>query len=76
LLQTVPPILASAGFSGPDELRAPSAELMVRTSDDVVAAYFSRSSSAPSLFGQQLSEFEADLRQALFEASPSGLFSE
>jgi hypothetical protein len=48
----------------------------VRTADDVIAYYYSRSSSAPSLFGDQLAEFEAEFRLVLAEASPSGLFSE
>ncbi len=76
ILQDVPPILARAGFSGPKELRAESRELLVRTADDIVAAYYSRSSSAPALFGNRLTAFEADLRRLLAEASPSGLFSE
>ncbi|MGH3828125.1 MAG: hypothetical protein ACRDQX_13295 [Pseudonocardiaceae bacterium] len=49
---------------------------MTRTADDVVAAVFSRSSSAPHLFGEQLTAFETELRQLLYGASPTGVFSE
>jgi hypothetical protein len=76
MLQDVPPILARAGFVGPEQIWAEGRELFVRTADDVIAFYYSRSSSAPSLFGDQLAKFEADFRRVLAEASPSGLFSE
>jgi SAM-dependent methyltransferase len=76
MLQDVPPILARVGFVGPEQIRAEGRELFVRTADDVIAFYYSRSSSAPSLFGDRLAKFEADFRWVLAEASPSGLFSE
>jgi SAM-dependent methyltransferase len=76
MLQDVPPILARVGFVGPEQIRAESRELFVRTADDVIAFYYSRSSSAPSLFGDRLAKFEADFRRVLGEASPSELFSE
>jgi hypothetical protein len=47
----------------------------VRSSDDIVAETFSMSSSAPHLFGERVSEFEANLRRVLAEASPDGVFS-
>ena len=51
-------------------------EPVERTADDVVAAVFSLSSSAPHLFGDRLADFEADLRSVLAEASPGGRFTE
>jgi SAM-dependent methyltransferase len=76
MLRDVPPILARVGFTGPTQVRAEGGEPLVRTADDVVAFYYSRSSSAPPLFGDRLASFEAEVRQVLAEASPSGLFSE
>jgi hypothetical protein len=46
-----------------------------RTADDIVALVFSVSSTAPHLFGDRRADFEADVRQILAEASPSGRFS-
>jgi hypothetical protein len=48
----------------------------LRTSDQIVAAIFSLSSSTPYLFGDRREAFEADLRQLLHEANSSDLFSE
>lgn len=69
-------VLARAGFGEPEIVPAGGLEVVIRTVDDLVAAQFSNSGSAPHLFGNRLSEFEADLRAALTEASPSGLFAE
>ncbi len=66
----------SAGFSGPDVVIVPDGRTIVRTVDDVVAHTLSMHSTAPHLFGDQLSRFEADLRQTLADAaSPAGAFS-
>ena len=51
-----------AGFAGPRRVDVPGDREVVRTADDVVAAVFSRSFSAPHLFGDRLGEFERDLR--------------
>ena len=51
-------------------------QVVERTSDQIVAAIFSLSSSTPHLFGERRDAFEADLRRLLNEASPAGLFSE
>ncbi len=51
-------------------------QVVERTSDQIVAAIFSLSSSTPYLFGERRDAFEADLRRLLNEASPAGLFSE
>jgi SAM-dependent methyltransferase len=69
-------VLARAGFDEPEIVPAGGREVIVRTADDLVAAQFSNSGSAPHLFGDRLPQFEADLRAILAEASPSGLFAE
>lgn len=63
-------------FAGPEQYVVAGGEALVRDADDVVAETFSMSFSAPHLFGGRLTEFEADLRALLREASPSGRFSE
>jgi SAM-dependent methyltransferase len=69
-------VLAAAGFAGPEQYVVAGGEGLVRSQDDVVAATFSMSFSAPHLFGERLADFEADLRALLRAASPSGRFSE
>lgn len=69
-------VLSNAGFVQPQSVRVPLEGVLVRTSDDLVAFVFSRSGSAPHLFGDRLGEFEADLRRLLNRASPSGKFAE
>ena len=68
-------IYRAAGFTGPRRLELPG-EAVERTADQVVAAVFSLSSSAPHLFGPRLAAFEADLRALLRDTSPSGVFSQ
>jgi len=68
-------VFRAAGFAGPDVVVVPDGRTIVRSFDDVVAETFSMSSTAPHLFGDRLSEFEADLRRILAEASPDGSFS-
>ncbi len=68
-------IYRTAGFTGPRRLELPS-YLVDRTADQVVAAVFSLSGSAPHLFGPRLAAFEADLRALLHDASPTGVFSQ
>jgi SAM-dependent methyltransferase len=75
VLRDVPPILDRAGFIGPTEVRAEGGEPLVRTTDDVIAFYYSHSHSAPPLFGDRLAAFEAEIRRVLADASPPGLFS-
>ncbi|MFD0413466.1 class I SAM-dependent methyltransferase [Streptomyces sp. NPDC127108] len=69
-------VFTRAGFSGPERYVVPGGQALARDHDDVVAAVFSMSFSAPHLFGPHRAAFEADLRQVLQEASPSGRFSE
>ncbi|MGH3831662.1 MAG: class I SAM-dependent methyltransferase [Pseudonocardiaceae bacterium] len=68
-------VYRAAGFVGPHRIELPD-RVVTRTADDVVAAVFSRSISAPHLFGEQLTAFETELRQLLYGASPTGVFSE
>jgi SAM-dependent methyltransferase len=65
----------AAGFRGPQRIEVPG-EIVARTSDQIVAAIFSLSSSTPYLFGDSREAFEADLRQLLHETNSSDLFSE
>jgi SAM-dependent methyltransferase len=71
-----PEVLARAGFEPPVPVRVTGREVLARDADDVVAAVFSLSGSAPHLFGDRLGEFERDLRDLLAAGSDSGLFSE
>ena len=64
-----------AGFSGPRRLELAGA-VVERSGDDVVAAVFSLSGSAPHLFGPRRAAFEADLRALLHDTSPNGIFSQ
>jgi hypothetical protein len=68
-------VFRAAGFRGPHRVRVPDGRILTRTIDDVIAATFSASYSAPHLFGDGLSDFEAELRRVLAEESPAGLFS-
>lgn len=68
-------VYRAAGFAGPRRLELP-AYVVERTEDQVVAAVFSLSGSAPHLFGARRAAFEADLRALLRDASPAGVFSQ
>jgi hypothetical protein len=69
-------VLRAAGFEPPVTTRVTGRQLLERTVDDVVARVFSLSASAPHLFGDQLADFEDDLRGLLTAASDAGLFCE
>ncbi|MEU6051172.1 class I SAM-dependent methyltransferase [Streptomyces xanthochromogenes] len=69
-------VLARTGFTGPEHHVVPGGQPLERTADDIVAGVFSMSFSAPHLFQTHHGEFEADLHRLLWEASPSGQFSE
>jgi len=69
-------VLRGAGFGEPERIRVPAGGAVVRTADEIVAWVFSRSVSAPHLFGDRRDEFESGLRRLLDEASPSGRFAE
>lgn len=63
------------GSPGRNASRSPG-HPVARTTEDIVAATFSLSSSAPHLFGDRQAEFENDLRRLLVDAGPDGMFSE
>jgi len=69
-------VLSEAGFLGPERIVAPATEPFVRDIDDVVAWVYSRSGSAPHLFGDRREQFETDLRQLLHAAAPDGQFAD
>ncbi|HUG61683.1 MAG TPA: class I SAM-dependent methyltransferase [Methylomirabilota bacterium] len=69
-------VLNRAGFAYQERLRLRAAEALLRDADNVVAWVYSRSDSAPHLFGGPGGEFETELRRLLHEASPSGLFAD
>lgn len=58
-------VMLAAGYRGPERVVVTRGEAVERTSDDVVAAVLSLSSSAPHLFGDRLGAFEGDLRELL-----------
>jgi len=68
-------IFREAGFALSRRLVMTATEPLVRDIDDIVAWVFSRSDSAPHLFGEQLTAFETELRQVLHEATPRGRFA-
>ncbi len=63
-------VLARAGFENFQRHVVPAGEMVGRSADDVVAWAFSRSDSAPHLFGDRLEDFERDLRAVLVEPQP------
>ena len=69
-------VLQDAGFINFQAVRVPGGGKVVREVDDVIAWVWSRSDSAPHLFGDQIERFETELRQLLADASPSGFFAE
>lgn len=69
-------VLRGVGFDEPQLVPVPGGEIFVRTVDDLVAAQYSLSGSAPHLFGERLPLFESELRALLAAASPAGPFAE
>ena len=69
-------VMVEAGFGGPGRLVVAGGRVLERSEDDVVASVYSRTSSAPHLFGERLAEFEAELRALLRRTAPDGRFSE
>jgi len=68
--------ILSSWFIGPIGLCVPDGRVLTRTLDQVVAAVYSVSSSAPHLFGPRLAAFDAEVRAVLRTVSPVGLFSQ
>jgi diadenosine tetraphosphate (Ap4A) HIT family hydrolase/ubiquinone/menaquinone biosynthesis C-methylase UbiE len=68
-------VFQQAGFLPAQTVTVPDQRAVERTADDIVASVFSHSSTAPHLFGDRQQDYEADMRQILARASPSGRFS-
>jgi hypothetical protein len=68
-------VFQQAGFLPAQTVTVPDQRTVERTADDVVASVFSSSSTAPHLFGDRRKDYEADMREILALASPSGRFS-
>ena len=68
--------MRDAGYRGPERLDVVRGDVVDRSTEQVVSAVFSLSSSAPHLFGPRLPEFDDDLRGLLRSASPGGTFAE
>ncbi|GIF14030.1 class I SAM-dependent methyltransferase [Actinoplanes teichomyceticus] len=62
-------VMSGAGLVGSRRLVVPAGQVVTRTADDLVAWTFSRSDSAPHLFGDRLAAFETELR-ALLSGGP------
>ncbi|MDX3797924.1 class I SAM-dependent methyltransferase [Streptomyces sp. AK04-3B] len=69
-------VMARAGFVDFRRHVVPAGGVVERTADDIVAWAFSRSDSAPHLFGDRLGDFERDLRALLRRAGRGGRFAE
>jgi SAM-dependent methyltransferase len=69
-------VLARAGFENYQRHVVPAGQVIDRSAGDIVAWTFSRSDSAPHLFGDRLGDFERDLRALLREAAPDDRFAE
>lgn len=68
-------VFVAAGFTPARQVEVPDGRIVERTIDDLVAARFSSSPTAPHLFGDRVGDFEAELRHLLAARSPSGRFS-
>lgn len=68
-------IYRAAGFTNPTRIEIPG-RVITRSVEDIVASVFSLSSAAPHLFGDQVHDFEAALRELLTQASADARFDE
>ena len=68
-------IYRAVGFVRPTRIEVPG-QVVVRSTDQVVASVFSLSYAAPHLFGDRAPRFEQGLRTLLADVSPDGMFSE
>ena len=68
-------VLEPAGFEPPRRVRVVGRTALVRSVEDVIAEQFSMSMCAPHLFGDQLPDFERDLRNLLDATADEGRFS-
>ena len=69
-------IVSAAGFADPIRVQVPRGEIFTRSTNEIVASVYSLSYAAPHLFADQSESFEADLRDLLAAASPTGVFRE
>lgn len=67
-------VIASTRFGAPQVIFAPGAADLVRSTESVLAGYFSFSWSAPHLFGDRAEAFATDVRKLLRSRSPDGVF--
>ncbi|MFI1032517.1 class I SAM-dependent methyltransferase [Streptomyces sp. NPDC020951] len=65
-------VIARAGFGPVERHVVPAGDVVDRSADDIVAWTFSRSDSAPHLFGDRLADFERELRALLRQAAAPG----
>ena len=68
--------MRGAGFTGPTRIEVDGGPVAERSIDELVSAVFSLSNSAPHLYAERLPAFEAELRQLLSQATPTGRFAE
>lgn len=68
-------VFQQAGFLAAETVTVPDRRIIHRTIDDIVAAVFSTSSTAPHLFGDRQQDYERDVRAILSQASTTGQFS-
>ena len=69
-------VMRAAGYPEPRRVMVPRGEVFSRSEDEIIASVYSLSSAAPHLFGDRITDFEADLRELLHRSSPSGRFYE
>ncbi|MBB5959771.1 SAM-dependent methyltransferase [Saccharothrix tamanrassetensis] len=69
-------VIERAGFEAFERHVVPAGQVVDRAPDNIVAWVFSRSDSAPHLFGDRLADFERDLRALLDGVSPDDRFAE
>jgi SAM-dependent methyltransferase len=68
-------VFRAAGFRPAVTVVVPDGRELELSADQVVAGRFSLSGTAPHLFGDQMAQFEGDLRALLARASPAGRFA-
>lgn len=69
-------VMVAAGFDNPTRLEVGGGRVVERSEDDLVASVYSRSLSAPHLFGDRRTQFESELRGLLRRSSPHRRFCE
>jgi SAM-dependent methyltransferase len=67
-------VLARTRFGVPQQFFVPGIPDLLRDSESVLSGYFSRSSSAPHLFGGRLDGFAGEVRALLANRSAEGIF--